>query len=152
MDCNQHILSPFRYMRMSPERFEHLLSMVAPFIKKEGCRSRAPIPPAERLCICLRYLATGELQQSQSFSFRVGRATVSHIVKEVCVGIWESLRETFLKAPEEIQDWLRISREFENEWNFPIVLGQWTENMFAWSALKVLGLPTSVIRSSTAWY
>ena len=110
-------------MRMSPERFEHLLSMVAPVIKKEGCRSRAPIPPAERLCICLRYLATGESQQSLSFSFRVGRATVSNIVKEVCAGIWESLRETFLKAPEEIQDWLRISREFENEWNFPHCLG-----------------------------
>ena len=32
----------FRYIRMSPERFEHLRTLVAPYIEKKACRSRDP--------------------------------------------------------------------------------------------------------------
>ena len=44
----------FRYIRMSPERLEHLLTLVAPYIQKKACRSRDPISPAERLVVTLR--------------------------------------------------------------------------------------------------
>ena len=74
-------------------------------------------------CICLRYMETGDSQQSLSSSFKVGRATVFNILKEVCDAIWGSLREKFLQEPEELQDWLQISHEFENEWNFPHCFG-----------------------------
>ena len=36
-----------RYIGMSPERFEHLLTPVAPYIQKKACRSRDLISPAE---------------------------------------------------------------------------------------------------------
>ena len=90
---------------MSPERFEHLLSMITPFIKKGVCRSRAPVSSSERLCICLRNLATGDSHQSQSFSFKVGRATISNTVQEICDAIWKILREQFLIEPEKLHDW-----------------------------------------------
>lgn len=45
----------FRYMRMSPERFDYLLSLVTPFITKDRCRSRTPISASARLWLCLRY-------------------------------------------------------------------------------------------------
>ena len=44
---------PFRYLRMSPQRLEHLLSLVGPLITKKHCRSRKAISPGERLVITL---------------------------------------------------------------------------------------------------
>ena len=65
---------------MSPERFENLLKLVAALIAKKKCRSRETICPARRLVITLRYLATGDSQQSQSFDFRVGRSTICKMI------------------------------------------------------------------------
>ena len=75
---------------MSPERFDHLVSMVSPYIKKKSCRSHDVIPVGERLAVCLRYLS-GDSQQSQSFAFRIGLATICKIIKETCQAIWEAL-------------------------------------------------------------
>ena len=47
----------------------------------------------------LHYLASGEYQQSLVFSFRVGRTTVCHIIKETCHAIWCALSETYLNPP-----------------------------------------------------
>ena len=112
-----------RFTRMSPERFEHLLALVGPLIKKKPCRSRQPISDAERLMLTLRFLATGDSQQSHSFSFRIGRATVSNILRETTEAIWHALNKKYLIPPTETQDWIRIAEEFETEWNFPHCIG-----------------------------
>ena len=104
---------------MSPERFEHLLRLVAPYITKKPCRFRDPIPPAERLMSTLRYMASRESQQSISLSFRMGRKTVSRVVRECTVGIWDALHEEYLSPPETTQNWQDVAQEFEKEWNFP---------------------------------
>ena len=113
----------FRWSRMSPERLEHLVQLVGPFIAKKQCNSRIPIPPAERIVITLRHLASGDSQQSQSFNFRVGRATVCHIIRETCCGIWNALSDTYLRGPESKEDWRKIANDFESQWNFPHCLG-----------------------------
>jgi len=81
---------------MSPERFEHLLSLVGPHITRKQCRSRIPITAGERLVITIQYLATGDSQLSQSFNFRVGRSTVSSIVRSTCEAIWKALSVIYL--------------------------------------------------------
>ena len=53
---------------MTPNRFEHLLSLVGPIIQKKTTRFRTPISAPNRLALTLRYLATEESQQSISFS------------------------------------------------------------------------------------
>ena len=68
----------FRYPRMTPERFEQLLSLVKDRITEQKPRFREPISARERLSITLRFLATGESQQLLSFSYRLGRNTVSN--------------------------------------------------------------------------
>ena len=45
---------------------------------------------------CFRYLATGDSHQTIAFSFRVGRSTVSNIVKEVCQELWNVLQPLYL--------------------------------------------------------
>lgn len=85
----------YRFIRMSPDRFEHLFSLVAPHLPNRKSRFRHVISKEERLVVTLRYLATGDSQQSQSFNFCMGRSTVSNIVKEVsflildCAMFWE---------------------------------------------------------------
>ena len=55
-------MSPFRYMRMTPNHFEHLVMLVAPLIEKRTTRFREPISASQRLALTLRFLATGESQ------------------------------------------------------------------------------------------
>ena len=89
---------------MTPERFQHLLSLVGPLIKKKDTRMRNAISPAERLTLTLRYLASGDDQQSLSFSYRIGKATVSKIIRETLSAIWIALKDLYLRPPEKQAD------------------------------------------------
>ena len=106
-----------------PERFQHLLDLVRLHIEKEDTKFRKAISAAKRLAITLRFLATGDSQQTLSFSFRVGKATVSKIVAETSDAIYSVLKETYLSSPKTKEDWLRIAQEFEDKWNMPHTVG-----------------------------
>ena len=58
---------------MSPERFNALLTMVKPWIKKKDTSFRQAIPADERL------------------AYRIGKTTVSKIVSETCEVICDVL-------------------------------------------------------------
>ena len=118
-DCEFH----YRYLRMSKERFEHLYSLVEAKIKKKDTNFRKAIPARQRLVIALRYLATGCSQQTLSYSFRVGRTTISNILTEVCSAIYEALSNIYLKPPSSAEEWKRISNDFDMLWNMPHVIG-----------------------------
>ena len=70
---------------------------------------RQPICVKERLAVTLRYLASGDSQQSLGWAHRIGKATISKIIKETTNAIWE-----VLKPPQEAADWKSIFKEFEN--------------------------------------
>ena len=93
------ITSNFRYLRMSPERFEHLLTLVGPLISKKATKMRELSSAAERLTLTLRMLASGDDQQSLAFSYSQGRTIVSHIPRETCSTIWMALRDIYLRPP-----------------------------------------------------
>ena len=59
-----------RYLRMSPERFSHLLSLVKAKIAKQNSRFRKSITAEELLAVTLRFLASGDSQVSLCYSFR----------------------------------------------------------------------------------
>ena len=88
---------PPRFTRMSPNRFDHILSLVEPLSQKENTRFREAISAAERLSLTLRYLASGESQQALSFSYRIGKSTVSEIIREIFGAIYSALAPTYLK-------------------------------------------------------
>ena len=68
-------------------------------------------------------MATGDSQQSLSFSFRIGKASVSRIIADTCEAIYKVLKETYLSLPQTQDDWLKISQEFEENWNMPHTVG-----------------------------
>lgn len=113
----------FKSFRMTPTRFEELLSFVAPHIQKSS-KIRDVTSPSERLCITLRYLVTGDAQTTIASSYRVSPPTVSRIVRETCEVIWYELNErNFLKVPSTEDSWRKVADAFETKWNFPHCLG-----------------------------
>ena len=108
---------------MSKERFDHLHLLVQPHIRKQDANFRKSVSSKERLIITLRYLATGCSQQSLSYSFRVGRSTVSAIIKETLDAIYKVLSPVYLKPPTTSEEWVAISKDFEDIWNMPYVIG-----------------------------
>ncbi|KAK0132744.1 Protein ANTAGONIST OF LIKE HETEROCHROMATIN PROTEIN 1 [Merluccius polli] len=111
----------FQYFRMSAGAFDDLLRRVAPHIQHKPSHS-APVSVAERLAVTLRYLATGMSQQALAASYKLGTATVSCIVREVCAAIWTALEDEFVAFPQGEQ-WEGIRREFWEMWNYPNCIG-----------------------------
>jgi hypothetical protein len=67
-------------------------------------------------------LVTGDSQQTIAFSFRVGRSTVSNIVKEVCQEPWNVLQPLYLPTPTE-EMWTQAVTGFRELWELPNSLG-----------------------------
>ena len=65
---------------MSPDRFDHLLSLVHDGLVKKF-HIRKPISPEERLAVTLRYLASGDSQTSIGFLLKLGLSTVNGIIE-----------------------------------------------------------------------
>ncbi|XP_030761187.1 protein ANTAGONIST OF LIKE HETEROCHROMATIN PROTEIN 1-like [Sitophilus oryzae] len=112
----------FQYFRMSRLCFEELHDLLKANIAKCTTNWRKPIHTRERLAICLRYLATGDSHQTIAFSYRVGRSTVSKIVRNVCQEIWKTLQPKYLPSPNR-KMWLQSVEDFLVLWGFPNCLG-----------------------------
>ena len=108
---------------MSPERFEHLLSLVGPVIMKEDTNFRKAISASERLMLTLRFLASGDSRKSMSYMFLMGKNTVSRIISETTEAISTVLQSTYMSPPSCPEDWKKIATEFYEVWQFPHVLG-----------------------------
>lgn len=113
----------YRNFRMSTQKFELLLSWVAPLIVKSAKR-RPTTSPAERLIITLRYLATGDAQFTIASSYRVSPTTISRIIRETTAVIWDVLCDKdYMRAPNSLKEWENISNDFMETWNYPNCLG-----------------------------
>ena len=108
---------------MSPESFDVLLRHVEPYISKENTRFRESVPASTRIAVTLRYLASSKSKQSLSWSFRLGRTTVSKVVREICEAIWKVLSPLYISWPSMEQAWKQISNDFEEIWNLPQCIG-----------------------------
>lgn len=83
---------------------------------------REPIGTEERLMVCLRFLASGDGYHSLSYAFRMAVCTISKIIPEVCIAIFDSLSGN-LRIPNTPEEWRKTAEGFEERWNFPHVLG-----------------------------
>ena len=72
-----------RYFRMNREQFEYLLHRIENTITRKDTVMRDAISARERLCITLRYLATGETFSSLESQFRASRTAISYIIVEL---------------------------------------------------------------------
>ncbi|XP_001951483.2 putative nuclease HARBI1 [Acyrthosiphon pisum] len=110
----------FNYFRMSIKSFDELLSKLESGIKVSNS-GRPSISPTERLCVTLRYLASGNTFTDLQYSYRMGISTISGIVEDVCEQIWKMKSECIPLPTEE--KWREISLDFEKNTNFPNCIG-----------------------------
>ena len=74
---------------------------------------REAVGPSERLCVALRYLATGDAQSTITLSYRLSPTTVTRILYETLPVIWTVLNENdYMKFPSCHQDFVEISKTF----------------------------------------
>ncbi|XP_023213250.1 protein ALP1-like, partial [Centruroides sculpturatus] len=112
-----------QFLRMPIETFAKLLRLIEPDITKQNTRWRDAISAHDRLCLTLRFLATGETFRSLSYSFRVGRTTVTKIVRETSFAIWNRLKGTYMKVPQTEEEWQNIAEGFLERWQLPNCCG-----------------------------
>jgi hypothetical protein len=80
---------------------------------------RIPICAAQRLAVTLRFLAVGDNYHSLSYEYRMGVSTVSNIIDETCLAIYESLRGEYLKLPNTQAEWKEVSDGYWTKWQMP---------------------------------
>ena len=70
-----------------------------------------------------RLRSAGMSQQTLSYNFRVGRTTISNILREVCQAIHDVLSPIYLEPPSKEEEWRSIVKGFEEMWDLPHTLG-----------------------------
>ncbi|KAG5860736.1 hypothetical protein JTB14_038441 [Gonioctena quinquepunctata] len=100
---------------------------------------RESISARDKLTITLRFLATGESYRSLMYTFRMADSTISLFVPEVCRAIYNSLKEEYLQVPRTAAEWLNISKELNDLWNLPNIIGAIDGKHVVFSAPKSAG-------------
>ena len=73
--------------------FQYILNVVGPKIPKKRYQLQKSNIPFQTTCLAIHYLAYGNSQHDLSFTYCIGRSTVSVIIRETCEAIWDSLSE-----------------------------------------------------------
>ena len=111
-------------MRMCYEEFLYILNIIEKDITPTQIFGGHKVIPAKaRLTVTIRFLATGETFRSLCFQFRISKGAISYIARDVCNGINKNMSPLYLKVPLTMEEWLEISRKFEERWQFPNCVG-----------------------------
>ncbi|XP_067937223.1 uncharacterized protein [Watersipora subatra] len=73
--------------------------------------------------ITLRYLATGSSLTQLYYEWYISVASLSQIISETSRAIYHCLKDDFIKTLSSVQEWLNISTDLEQKWNFPNAIG-----------------------------
>ncbi|XP_040075578.1 uncharacterized protein LOC115314190 [Ixodes scapularis] len=139
----------FRYFRMTPQRFDHLLSLIGSLLQKEATLSREPISPPEGLSFTIQCLAHASSQQLAPRCCGIGRSTACGILRETCSALHHVLDPFYRPAPNTAQ-WERIAAEFGRLWSFPNCVGALDGKHVAIQALSGAGSDTFNYKGSAA--
>lgn len=88
------------YLRMDNNSYNALLNLVKNKIKKQDTTMRDAITAEERLTVTLRYLATGNSYEDLKFRTGISPQSLSQIIPETCMAIYEALQKDYLQVSE----------------------------------------------------
>lgn len=111
-----------QYFRVTQTLFYFILDHISIDITSPiSYRVPNPISAEQKLCVTLRYLATGESHISHSYTFRISRSWIGNIIKCVLAAIKAKL--FFVMPSPTREQFERNEMDFERRWNFPNCLG-----------------------------
>lgn len=84
-------------LRLTPDNFEELLSMIEGSIQRQDTLMREAVPARIKLEVTLTYLATGMSYRSLSHFYRISKPSISKLIPEVCRKIYTGLKQ-FIKV------------------------------------------------------
>ena len=87
-----------RFLRMTPEIFDELLSYIEVDITKQTTVLREAIPAKMKLAATLYYLSTGMNYSHLQHIFRIHRTTIGLFIPKVCDEIYLRLKDKYLKV------------------------------------------------------
>ena len=99
-----------RYLRITAENFDRILSLVSPMITRRDTRLRKAVEPGLKLAVTLHHLAEGASHSSIALHYRLGRSTTSNIIYETCDAVWKVLQPLYLKMPAGSHEWTTIAK------------------------------------------
>lgn len=111
------------FLRVTPDIFHELVTRLTPYLDKKDTFMRKSLSPGHRVCITLRYMATGDSYHSLMYNFRVAHNTISKIVRETSEAIIQEFSEELLPCPKSPEAWTEVANQFSKRWNFHNTLG-----------------------------
>ncbi|KAF9411127.1 hypothetical protein HW555_009989 [Spodoptera exigua] len=87
----------FDYLRMSIKSFDELIELIRQDISCSETHLRPSVSPEEKLVITLRYLGTDCSFGELSYNYRLGKSTITGIVREVCLFSTSSINSSVSK-------------------------------------------------------
>lgn len=112
-----------QYFRMTPFLFSKILDGLNGDLETTSTTwVPQPISPRIKLCVTLRYLATGESFRSLAFQFRMHHSTIGRIVAKCLDSIVAHFLEQAIPTPT-IETHKRCIDDFFGRWNFPNCCG-----------------------------
>ncbi len=99
------------FMRMPPEMFDELLTIMGPRITKHNANYKETMDPGVKLALILRHLASGAKYHSMSYGWRVPHNTISLLIPKVCQAIIDEYKDEVMKCPTTPEEWRAISSD-----------------------------------------
>jgi hypothetical protein len=111
------------FLRVDFDLYKEILQRIEGRIKKLDTNYRKALSPGLKLAITLRYLASGDSYHSLMYGFRVAHNTISLLIPQVCEAIIAEYAAEYVPCPTTKEEWLAISKNFSERWNFHHCLG-----------------------------
>ena len=92
-------------------------------MQRTRTRIRETISATERVALTLKILVSGDSQQSLCFPFRICGAAICTIQNETYEKLWEVLTSFYVRAPNTVLQWKKMSKKIIDIWDMPHCIG-----------------------------
>ncbi|XP_037944698.1 putative nuclease HARBI1 [Teleopsis dalmanni] len=110
-------------LNMPEEVFNYLLDLIKPHISKKDTIMRNAITAEERLAVTLRFLYSGMDYSKLKLIYKISAQAIARIVPETCLAIFKTLKNEYLRFPQNEKEWREIAEGFHNSCQFENCIG-----------------------------
>ena len=100
----------------------------------------------------IHHLTYEDCQQSLSFSYRIGKSTISKIIDKTCVALWKVLKGLYINSRTTLTEWEKTSDEIFKIWNLPYCVGAINRIYFAITSPLKISRYIMLTKAIIAWF